>query len=84
MSIGLQLRIDALEARATAVEILTAEIFAQLFAAVEVNQGSFEAGLMDLARKYRFDEDESDPGRRAAGLQLSRILDAWHGRAITD
>lgn len=81
-SFELLARLEALERRADAVERIAAEIFGQFSAAVEHDVVGFRSGLGDLARRYTFLDDESDPGRRAAGLFLERIMDAYEGRSV--
>lgn len=81
MSFELDARITALERRAERVEILLAEIFGQFSASVEHDAESFTAGLHDLCRRYPFDPDEADAGRRDAGIVLLRFFDAYKGKA---
>ncbi|WP_438852475.1 hypothetical protein [Brevundimonas nasdae] len=75
-------RIEALERRADAVERIAAELFGHFSAATDHNLADFRSGLGDLARRYSFVDDESDPGRRAAGLFLERVMDAYEGRSV--
>lgn len=81
MSFELDARVAALEARAEAVEIVLAEMFGHFIASTEHDAASFQAGLDDLCRKYRFDDEEADAGRRDAAIVLLRVSDAYKGKA---
>lgn len=81
MDLGLAARVTALESRAKQIEILLAEVFGKFSASVDHDSDSFRLSLHDLCEKYKYDPEETDAGRRAAGLMLLRIIDAHKGKA---
>lgn len=77
-------RIAALEQRADAIERIQVQVLGKLFAASELDEDSFKAGIDDLVAEYTPKPGEKDPARDIARRYLVWINDAFNGRAITD
>lgn len=80
MSFELDARVAALESRAETTEVLLAEIFGHFSASIEHDVDGFNARLNDLCRKYKYDPEEADAGRRDAAVLLLRLIDAYNGQ----
>ena len=83
MAEGLEKRLDELEKRTTAVEQLNARLIGKLLRSADVQDGDIKSVLDDLDSEYAL--GDNDPAsKRAAALQLSRVYDAYKGRASDD